>query len=195
MKTRNPLRYSRLAPRICASRPAGSKRLVMAMTYANVTHCTRSKGASNSRTSVGSETLTMLASSVAMKTPLATTAIVPQRALRTAEGPGRLLSEGKAKLRQGCGQAFHVAAAQVIADSDEVYVVSRKAQVIRTSISEIRNTGRATQGVTIFKPEPGDSVASMACVGDFEVPEEVKMPSFSQTNGKGNGKVPPKALD
>ena len=88
-----------------------------------------------------------------------------------------------------------LAAAQVIADSDEVYVVSRKAQVIRTSISEIRNTGRATQGVTIFKPEPGDSVASMACVGDFEVPEEVKMPSFSQTNGKGNGKVPPKALD
>jgi DNA gyrase subunit A len=87
-----------------------------------------------------------------------------------------------------------LAAAQVIADSDEVYVVSKKAQVIRTSLSEIRNTGRATQGVTIFKPQPGDSVASIACVGEFEAYQEEKMQPFSRNNGKGNGKVPPKLL-
>ena len=55
-----------------------------------------------------------------------------------------------------------VAAADVIDDSKEVYVVSEQAQVLRTSLSEIRSTGRATQGVTIFKPEPGDAVASIA---------------------------------
>ena len=65
-----------------------------------------------------------------------------------------------------------VAAAEVIADSDEVYVVSEQAQVIRTNLSEIRSTGRATQGVRIFNPKKGDAVASISCVGEFEVPEE-----------------------
>ena len=65
-----------------------------------------------------------------------------------------------------------VAAAEVIADSDEVYVVSEQAQVIRTNLSEIRSTGRATQGVRIFNPNQGDAVASISCVGEFEVPEE-----------------------
>ncbi|MDE2822425.1 MAG: DNA gyrase subunit A, partial [Chloroflexota bacterium] len=62
-----------------------------------------------------------------------------------------------------------VAAAEVIADSDEVYVVSEQAQVIRTNLSEIRSTGRATQGVRIFNPNKGDKVASISCVGEFEV--------------------------
>jgi DNA gyrase subunit A len=84
-----------------------------------------------------------------------------------------------------------LAAAQVIADSDEVYVVSEKAQVIRTSLSEIRSTGRATQGVTIFKPQPGDSVASIACVGKFDVSEEAGVGADLQTNGKRNENVPP----
>ena len=87
-----------------------------------------------------------------------------------------------------------VAAAEVIAGSDEVYVVSQKAQVIRTNLSEIRSTGRATQGVTIFKPEPGDSVASMACVREFKVPDEGAVPPVPSTDGKGNGKVPPDTL-
>ncbi len=69
-----------------------------------------------------------------------------------------------------------VAAAEVIADSDEVYVVSEQAQVIRTSLSEIRSTGRATQGVRIFNPNEGDAVASISCVGEFEPPQEKVAP-------------------
>ena len=98
----------------------------------------------------------------------------------------------------------NVAAAEVIADSDEVYVVSKKAQVLRTSLSEIRSVGRATQGVTIFKPQPGDSVSSIACVRNLKSPEEVDATSAAHSNGKGkgngkgngkdNGRVPPKAL-
>ena len=85
-----------------------------------------------------------------------------------------------------------VAAAQVIADSDEVYVVSVQAQVIRTSLSEIRSTGRATQGVRIFNPKEGDSVASISCVGEFEVPEEkITTVPMSAKNGKQNGGPPP----
>ena len=87
-----------------------------------------------------------------------------------------------------------VAAAQVIADSDEVYVVSQQAQVLRTSLSEIRSTGRATQGVTIFKPQPGDFVASIACAKNLQTPDSDGGPLSRSTNGKGDGKVPPDAL-
>jgi DNA gyrase subunit A len=62
-----------------------------------------------------------------------------------------------------------VAAAEIVEDGKEVYVVSEQAQVIRTSLSEIRSMGRATQGVTIFKPQEGDAVSSIACVGDFDI--------------------------
>ncbi|MCI0813247.1 MAG: DNA gyrase subunit A [Chloroflexi bacterium] len=60
-----------------------------------------------------------------------------------------------------------VAAAEIVDDSKEVYVVSEQAQVLRTSLSEISSMGRSTQGVTIFKPQPGDAVASIACVSDL----------------------------
>ncbi len=91
-----------------------------------------------------------------------------------------------------------VAAAEVIAESDEVYVVSEKAQVLRTSLSEIRKTGRAAQGVRIFNIKPGDAVSSIACVGEFDVPDEVNdLPDpdgNGSGNGSGNGRVPTNKL-
>ena len=83
-----------------------------------------------------------------------------------------------------------VAAAEVIADSDQVYLVSTRAQVLRTSLSEIRSTGRATQGVTIFKMETGDSVASIACVKDFGETEHATSELIPSASGQGNGGTP-----
>ena len=84
-----------------------------------------------------------------------------------------------------------VAAAQVVNDGNEVYVVSEQAQVLRTSLSEISSMGRATQGVTIFKPVKGDYVSSIACVRDLE---ETYDPNNSAkkaaTNGKSNAQLP-----
>lgn len=100
-----------------------------------------------------------------------------------------------------------VADAQIIDDSKEIYVVSEQAQVIRTSLSEIRSMGRATQGVTIFRPAPGDAVASISCVSDLDLDkeddtadEEPKAPNGPktprskeqrQTNGSRNGAQQP----
>ena len=89
--------------------------------------------------------------------------------------------------------------AQVIDDSEEVYVVSEQAQVLRTSLSEIRSMGRATQGVTIFKPSEGDSVASISCVSDLNLIEEsapktdkpkpkASAGKAAKTNGRRNGR-------
>ena len=80
-----------------------------------------------------------------------------------------------------------VADAQIIDDSKEVYVVSEQAQVLRTSLSEIRSMGRATQGVTIFKPAKGDAVASISCVSDLNLSDEAD--SKASTNGSRNGRT------
>ena len=96
-----------------------------------------------------------------------------------------------------------VADARVIDESEEVYVVSEQAQVLRTSLSEISNLGRDTQGVTIFKPAEGDAVASISCVSDLNLVDEAPKPANSgkklkientttneSRNGRANGAQP-----
>ena len=50
------------------------------------------------------------------------------------------------------------------AEEEDLIVISRKGQVIRTSIKSISLLGRATQGVRIMRLEEGDKVASGACL-------------------------------
>src|SRR3989338_8750514 len=47
---------------------------------------------------------------------------------------------------------------------EELVVISKKGQVIRTSVAEISLLFRATQGVRIMKLYPGDSIASMVAL-------------------------------
>jgi len=47
---------------------------------------------------------------------------------------------------------------------EELAVISKKGQVIRTSVAEISVLGRATQGVRIMRLYPGDSIASMVAL-------------------------------
>lgn len=49
-------------------------------------------------------------------------------------------------------------------DNKELIAISRKGQVIRTSIESISILGRATQGVRIMRLDPSDSVASVVLV-------------------------------
>ena len=49
-------------------------------------------------------------------------------------------------------------------DGDEIVVVSKKGQVIRTSVASISQLSRATQGVRVMKMREGDSIASMAAL-------------------------------
>ena len=83
-----------------------------------------------------------------------------------------------------------VADARVIDDSKEVYIVSEQAQMLRTHLSEIRNTDRVAQGVTIFKPAKGDAVASISCVSDLSIPDEAEgKAAKASTNGRRNGRA------
>ena len=49
---------------------------------------------------------------------------------------------------------------------EDLIVISRKGQVIRTGVKSISLLGRATQGVRIMRLEEGDKVASGVCVKD-----------------------------
>ena len=58
-----------------------------------------------------------------------------------------------------------IMASAIIADEEEeIVAVSKRGQVIRTSIEEIPNLGRQTQGVRIMKLRDGDSLASVICL-------------------------------
>jgi len=49
-------------------------------------------------------------------------------------------------------------------NEEEIVVVSKKGQVIRTSVASISQLSRATQGVRIMKMREGDSIASMVAL-------------------------------
>lgn len=51
-------------------------------------------------------------------------------------------------------------------EDEDLIVISRKGQVIRTGVKTVSLLGRATQGVRIMRLEEGDKVASGACLKD-----------------------------
>ena len=54
--------------------------------------------------------------------------------------------------------------AKVVHDGMELVAMSKKGQVIRVDLATIPSSGRQTQGVTIMKLRPGDSLASVTCL-------------------------------
>ena len=82
-----------------------------------------------------------------------------------------------------------VAAAQIVDAAREVYVISQKAQVLRTNMSEISSIGRATQGVRVFKLDKGDNVASITAV-DLGIQERIQAATRARANGKRNDRSP-----
>jgi len=48
-------------------------------------------------------------------------------------------------------------------EEEDLIVISRKAQIIRTAIDLIPKISRSTQGVRIMRLDAGDKVASAAC--------------------------------
>jgi DNA gyrase subunit A len=67
-----------------------------------------------------------------------------------------------AQVNQKTGQI--IASKILSGEEEDLIVISRKGQVIRTKISSIPVLGRATQGVRIMRLEEGDRVASAACI-------------------------------
>ncbi|MBK5915625.1 DNA gyrase subunit A [Rhodocyclus purpureus] len=54
-----------------------------------------------------------------------------------------------------------VVAARLVQDSDEIMLITTGGVLIRTRVSEIRELGRATQGVTLIALDPGEKLAGL----------------------------------
>jgi DNA gyrase subunit A len=52
--------------------------------------------------------------------------------------------------------------ALTVSETDEVMVVMEKGKIVRSRVSEVRHTGRSTQGVRFAAPDKGDSIVAVA---------------------------------
>ncbi|MCX6724281.1 MAG: DNA gyrase subunit A [Candidatus Staskawiczbacteria bacterium] len=71
-----------------------------------------------------------------------------------------------AKITSKTGPVVMSSVLEDAVDEEDLIVISRKGQVIRTGVRSISLLGRATQGVRIMRLEDGDKVASGVCVKD-----------------------------
>jgi DNA gyrase subunit A len=61
-----------------------------------------------------------------------------------------------------------IVAMRCAAGDDDIMLITRNGVVLRTNMSEIRETGRSTQGVTLMSVADDDEVVSMTLMGVFE---------------------------
>lgn len=88
----------------------------------------------------------------------------------------------------------NVVAMRCIKDDDEIMLVTRSGIVLRTSLDQIRETGRSTQGVTVMKFSKGDEVVGVALMkkeeefglgeGEVVVDEEGNVISNGHVDGE-----------
>jgi len=57
-----------------------------------------------------------------------------------------------------------VVGALTVRDADEIMLITVKGQMVRTSVKDIRETGRNTQGVKLIELESGDKLQAIAPV-------------------------------
>ena len=57
-----------------------------------------------------------------------------------------------------------IAAKILTGEEEDLIVISKKGQVIRSEISKIAKLSRSTQGVRLMKLESGDKIASTTCI-------------------------------
>jgi DNA gyrase subunit A len=65
-----------------------------------------------------------------------------------------------------------VIAGLIVTDNGELIAMSQKSQVIRTDLSEIRSSGRQTQGVRVMRLRDGDKIAACVVLDGPEVAEK-----------------------
>ena len=63
------------------------------------------------------------------------------------------------QLAEGRGE---LVGALVVSEDDQVMAIMKSGKVIRSNVSEVKRTGRNTQGVTLAKPDKGDEIISIA---------------------------------
>ena len=69
-----------------------------------------------------------------------------------------------------------VVGAKTVSDSDELMLISHEGMMVRCPVKDVRETGRAAQGVRLISIKGKDRVASVACVVPKEKEEATEPP-------------------
>jgi DNA gyrase subunit A len=64
--------------------------------------------------------------------------------------------------QKALGEIGKIVAARVVQKADDLTIITANGVAIRIKNKDVRQAGRATKGVHLIKPQPGDSVASVA---------------------------------
>jgi DNA gyrase subunit A len=78
-----------------------------------------------------------------------------------------------------------VVAATLVAPDDEIMLITSGGVLIRTRVSEVREMGRSTQGVTLINLGEGEKLSGLQTIADREVEN-----GNGNGNGHGNGAEP-----
>ena len=78
-----------------------------------------------------------------------------------------------------------IVAARVIQQADDLTIITSNGVAIRIKVKDVRQAGRSTKGVHLIKPQPGDSVASVARIAA----EDLKK-AGAQMNGEEKAEEP-----
>ena len=80
-----------------------------------------------------------------------------------------------------------IAAARVVQNDDELTIITANGVVLRLKVKDVKQSGRATKGVHLIKPQEGDYVASVARIAS----EDLKR-AGAQLNGEEEKEEQPK---
>ena len=81
-----------------------------------------------------------------------------------------------------------IAAAQVVNDETELYLLTERAMVQEIRLDEIRTTYRNTQGVIVMKLESGDRVSAIRALGSRRTPAKtLSLEHMAAEAGELNG--------
>jgi DNA gyrase subunit A len=76
-----------------------------------------------------------------------------------------------------------------VVDTDDLIITCKSGVTIRTSINEIREAGRATQGVKLIRLDEGDEIAATSKIGDQGEEEEDDAKASSDVEGNSSSDV------
>jgi DNA gyrase subunit A len=76
-----------------------------------------------------------------------------------------------------------VVAATLVEPSDEIMLITTGGVLIRTRVSEIREMGRATQGVTLIAVEDGTKLSGLQRIVETDVEERIAEADAEEENG------------
>jgi len=62
-----------------------------------------------------------------------------------------------------------IAAARVVQMGDDLTIITSNGLALRMKVKEVKQAGRATRGVHLIKPQPGDTVASVARISEEDL--------------------------